>query len=99
MEKNSNLTELQLQHQKQMKEKRDALKKRKARTHRLIVRGAIAENALGEAAEAMTDAQFEEALFQAVRKSAAVAPCLPPESHGSVLRKEPSADHRVGDLR
>lgn len=37
MEKNNDLTELQLKHQQQMKEKRDAIKLRKQRTHRLIV--------------------------------------------------------------
>lgn len=61
-----NLTELQAKHQQQMKEKRDALKARKARTHRLIVRGAIAETALGDGAETMTDVQFQEALLQAM---------------------------------
>ena len=68
MEKNNDLTELQLKHQQQMKEKRDAIKLRKQRTHRLIVRGAIAENAI-EGALAMTDEQFQEALLQAIRKS------------------------------
>ena len=62
MEKNNDLTELQLKHQQQMKEKRDAIKLRKQRTHRLIVRGAIAENAI-EGALAMTDEQFQEALL------------------------------------
>ena len=77
MEKNNDLTELQLKHQQQMKEKRDAIKLRKQRTHRLIVRGAIAENAI-EGALAMTDEQFQEALLQAIRKSGAIATSHPP---------------------
>lgn len=41
MEKNNDLTELQLKHQQQMKEKRDAIKLRKQRTHRLIDRKSV----------------------------------------------------------
>ena len=72
MEKNNDLTELQLKHQQQMKEKRDAIKLRKQRTHRLIVRGAIAENAI-EGALAMTDEQFQEALLQAICSSGSIS--------------------------
>lgn len=61
------LTELQLRHQKEMKEKRDALKERKARAHRLIVRGAIAEKAIDGAVE-MTDEEFQRALYEAIDK-------------------------------
>ena len=67
MDKNNDLTELQKKHQQQMKEKRDAVKQRKARTHRLIVRGAIAEKVIPNA-ESMTDEQFQAALYQAVGK-------------------------------
>ena len=56
------LTELQKRHQQEMREKRDALNDRKARTHRLIVRGAIAESAIEGSAE-MTDEEFQEALL------------------------------------
>lgn len=68
MEKNYGLTELQLKHQQQMKEKREAIKRRKERTHRLIVRGAMAENAI-EGATSMTDEQFQKALLQAIGKN------------------------------
>ena len=91
MEKNNDLTELQLKHQQQMKEKRDAIKLRKQRTHRLIVRGAIAENAI-EGALAMTDEQFQEALLQAIRKSGAIATSHPQDSHGRAHRESLSED-------
>ena len=45
------LTELQLIHQQKMKEKREMIKKRKMRTRRLIIRGAIAEKVLRIAQE------------------------------------------------
>lgn len=61
------LTELQKKHQEEMKEKRDALKQRKARTHRLIVRGAIAEAVIPDAAS-MTDEQFQQELYRLARK-------------------------------
>ena len=67
MDKNNGFTKLQLKHQQQMKEKRDTIKERKARTHRLIVRGAIAEKVIPNA-ESMTDEQFQVALYQAVGK-------------------------------
>ena len=67
MEKTSDLTELQLKHHQEMREKREAIKRRKARTHRLIVRGAMAENAI-DGAEDMTDAQFQQCLLHAVGK-------------------------------
>ena len=86
MEKNNDLTELQLKHQQQMKEKL-----RKQRTQRLIVRGAIAENAI-EGALAMTDEQFQEALLQAIRKSGAIATSHPQDSHGSAHRESLSED-------
>jgi len=84
MGKNTDLTELQLKHQLQMKEKREAIKLRKARTHRLIVRGAIAEKVIPNA-ESMTDEQFQEALYQAIGKSD-IATGFPQESRGSDLR-------------
>ncbi len=61
------LTELQKKHQEEIKEKRDALKQRKARTHRLIVKGAIAETVIPNAAS-MTDEQFQQELYRLVRK-------------------------------
>ena len=41
MKKENDLTEIQLKHRQQMKEKREAIRLRKERTHRLIVRGAV----------------------------------------------------------
>lgn len=90
MDKSDELTELQKKHQKQMKEKRDAIKQRKARTHRLIIRGAIAEKMIPNA-EDMTNEQFQEALYQAVSRGRSV-PSHPQDSHGSVPRKSPSED-------
>lgn len=81
MEKNNDLTELQKKHREQMRERRDAVKQRKARTHRLIVRGAIAEKAIS-GSEDMTDAEFQQALYLAIGKSAEDAPCHPQDSSG-----------------
>lgn len=91
MEKKNDLTELQMKHQQQMKEKRDAIRLRKQRTHRLIVRGAIAENAI-KGAKDMTDEQFQERLLRAIRKSEAIATSHPQDSHGSAPRESPSED-------
>ena len=90
MDKNNGLTELQLKHQEQMKEKRDAIKQRKARTHRLIVRGAIAEKVIPNA-ESMTDEQFQAALYQSVDKGYN-ATCHPQDSVGRPFRENPSED-------
>ncbi len=85
MDKQNDLTELQKLHQQQMKEKRDEIKRRKARTHRLIVRGAIAEK-LVPGAESMSDEQFQAALYAAVRKGM-VAPSHPQDQSGSTTGK------------
>lgn len=90
MEKNNDFTELQLKHQREMKEKREAVKRRKERTHRLIVRGAIAENAI-EGASEMTDEQFQDELLRIVRISASAA-SYPQDSHGSASQESPSED-------
>ena len=86
MNKNSDLTELQKLHQEQMRAKRDAIKARKARTHRLIVRGAISEKAIPNA-EGMTDEQFQFELYRALRKGTTIAPSHPQDSNGSFHRK------------
>ncbi len=88
MDKND-LSELQMLHREQMREKRDAIKQRKARTHRLIVRGAIAEKAI-PGAESMTDEAFQHALYHAIDKG--IAPSHPQDSHGSAPRESPSED-------
>ena len=102
MEKKNDLTELQMKHQQQMKEKRDAIRLRKQRTHRLIVRGAIAENAI-KGAKDMTDEQFQETLLRAIRKSEAIATSHPQDSHGSAprktLRSSPRQSARHHDFR
>lgn len=87
----NDLTELQEKHRKQMKEKREAIKLRKARTHRLIVNGAIAESVIEGAAD-MTHEQFQQALLQAVGKREDIATCHPQDSNGSFPRKSPSED-------
>ena len=91
MKNKSDFTELQLRHQQEMREKRDAIKLRKERTHRLIVRGAIAENAIPGSLN-MTDEQFQEVLLRAISKSSAVAASHPQDSHGSAPREGPSED-------
>lgn len=53
-------------HRQQLKEQRSKAEARKHRTHRLIVRGAIAEHALGldeERAAAISDEHFETLLY------------------------------------
>ncbi|MBP3805461.1 MAG: DUF3847 domain-containing protein [Oribacterium sp.] len=91
MKNTSDFTELQLKHQQEMKEKRDSIKLRKERTHRLIVRGAIAENAIPGSID-MTDEQFQDTLLRAIRRGSAVATSHPQDSHGSAPRESPSED-------
>ena len=79
------LTELQKLHQEQAKERRKAIKRRKARTHRLIVRGAIAEKMIPHA-EDMTDEEFQHSLVKAVNASESIATSPLQESRGSDLR-------------
>lgn len=90
MEKNNDLTDLQKQHQEQMKEKRDAIKRRKLRTRRLIIRGAIAEKMI-QGAESMTDEEFQENLSKLAAKGA-IATSNPQDSVGRPLRENPSKD-------
>lgn len=90
MEDDRDITELQKLHQMQMKEKREKLRQRKARTHRLIVRGAIAESLIPNA-ESMTDMEFQQALYRAV-DIGAVEPSYPQDSVGRPLRENPSED-------
>ena len=59
------IREVQQKHREQMKENREKVKKRKARTHCLIKRGAIAEQALSiSGAENMTNKEFQEELYR-----------------------------------
>lgn len=77
-----NLTPEQLKNQQKLKENRDKLKERKNRTHKLIVRGAIAEAAIPGATD-MTDEEFQRALFDAIGRYGDAVPCSPQESRGS----------------
>lgn len=79
-----NLTTEQLKNQRKLKENRDKLKARKNRTHKLIVRGAIAEAAIPGATD-MTDEEFQRALFDAIGRCGDAVPCSPQESRGSDL--------------
>lgn len=58
------LPEEQEKHRQMMKDKRDAIKERKARAHRLIERGAIAEGLFPNAQD-MTNEEFQRALYEA----------------------------------
>lgn len=94
MEKNNGLTDLQLKHQQQMKEKRNMIRERKARTRRLIVRGAIAEKII-KGAENMTDEQFQQALLAAFEKNACIDLSYLQDSNGSFPRKTPSVERTI----
>ena len=59
-------TELQLKHQEQMRANREAEKLRKARTHRLIVRGAIVESLIPNA-DMMNDDEFQQIIYDALK--------------------------------
>lgn len=61
-------TELQLKHQQQMRANREAEKLRKARTHRLIVRGAIVESLIPNA-DIMNDDDFQKIMSDALKKN------------------------------
>lgn len=56
------LKEKQARHRAQMKANRDKLKERKARTHRLIVRGGMVESMIS-GADKMTDEEFKAVLY------------------------------------
>lgn len=55
------LAEMQEKHRQELKANREKIQARKARTHRLIVRGAIAEKFV-PGADRLTNEQFEAAL-------------------------------------
>ena len=56
---------LQQKHREQIKENRQKTLNRKNRTHRLIVRGVIAEGVVPDA-DKMTDEEFQQFLYNAV---------------------------------
>ena len=64
---NNKYTELQLKHQRELREKREEFKQKKNRTRNLIIRGKIAERLI-ENAENMSNDEFEEALYDAMER-------------------------------
>lgn len=67
------IEEIQAKHREELKENRERLKARKQRTHRLIVRGIMAESLVMNA-EDMTDDEFKAVLEKA----------LAPEGHAII---------------
>ena len=61
MDEKKAISELQEKHRKQMADNRDKVKERKARTRRLIERGAIAERLI-DGAKTMTNDEFARAM-------------------------------------
>ena len=93
MDKNKVLSELEKMqelHRKQASEKREAIKQRKVRTRRLIVRGAIAEKVVPNA-ESMSDELFQQELYRLAGKCD-IATSHPQDSGGRPLRENPSGD-------
>lgn len=90
------LEQEQKKHREQMQRKRDAIRARKARTRRLIIRGAIAESVIENAAQ-MTDLEFEQALYQAIKKAGA-ATSPPQEPRGSAPRESARYRRESGDI-
>lgn len=56
---------LQERHRQQIKENKEKTLQRKNRTHRLIVRGAIAESVVPDS-DKMSDEEFQQFLYKAV---------------------------------
>lgn len=56
-------TKLQQKHYETLKQKRDQIQERKARTRRLIIRGAIAEKVFPNSIT-LSDTEFEQMLFR-----------------------------------
>lgn len=85
------IKEIQAKHREDLKAKRDAIKSRKERAHRLIVRGAISEGAVTDAvmakADEMTDQEFRYALYKLLgRRRADDVDSQPQASHGNAPR-------------
>ena len=83
-------------HRRQLKEQRDKTAARKHRTHRLVVRGAIAEHAMGmdeEQAAAVSNEHFETMLYSALRRQNIVRPAAEKAS------QNPSGDACGGNPR
>lgn len=93
------LTEIQKKqelHRRQLKEQRDKTVARKHRTHRLIVRGAIAEHALSlseERAVAISNEHFETLLYCALNHQNLTS------GSDAEASQNPSGDARGSDPR
>lgn len=68
METKEELEALQKKHREQMQKNRAKVQERKNRAHRLIIRGIMAENAVGENAGSMTDEEFQDAFNRLIEK-------------------------------
>ena len=62
------LEALQAKHREQLQEKRNQINERKARTRRLIIRGAIVEAALPEYVN-LSNAEFQNKLYEAISRN------------------------------
>ena len=83
-------------HRQQLKEQRGKTVARKHRTHRLVVRGAIAEHALGldeEHASAISSEHFETLLYCALNRQNIVG------TSGAEASQNPSGDAHGSDPR
>lgn len=67
MDEKKAINELQEKHRRQMADNRDKVKERKARTRRLIERGAIAESMI-DGADKMTNDEFARVMRSKVMK-------------------------------
>lgn len=67
MDEKKAISELQEKHRRQMADNRDKVKERKARTRRLIERGAIAESMI-DGADKMTNDEFARIMRSMVMK-------------------------------
>ena len=79
------LTEEQKKHQEEMRANREKVIKRKERTRRLIIRGAIAEKMIPDA-EALSNSEFQEKLYQMLGKHLETDMCYPQDSRGGDSR-------------
>lgn len=67
MDEKKAISELQEKHRRQMADNRDKVKERKARTRRLIERGAIAESMI-DGADKMTNDEFARVMRSMVMR-------------------------------
>lgn len=87
-------TDLQKQHQDELREKRDKLMMRKSRTRRLIQHGAIAE-AFVQGSEDMEPETFKEELQKLISPTGRRIPKGPERSDTTICGKELRTSHEV----